>query len=149
MLLRHSEVVRNYKTLLKPAPYIPLAFGNDVQAVGGSNQIAKQSHAPLAGYVVNASSGPSNTSGPSIHLPGKIPKYTTSPLVHSGPQPVGYMQAHAAYPIVRHKRIQQAYSTYNGEVVVVEVRMVAMPPGRVQPQLIHVCPIKWLKLYID
>ena len=140
MLLRHSEVVHNYKTLLKPAPYIPLAFGNDVQAVGGSNQIAKQSHAP--GYVVNASSGPSNTSEPSIHLPGKIPKYATSPLVHLGPQAVGCMQAHAAYPIVWHERIQQTYSTYNGKVVVVEVRMVAMSPGRIQPQLIHVCPIK-------
>ena len=82
---------------------------------------------------MNASSGPSNTPGPSIHLPGKIPKYATSPLVHLGPQAVGCMQAHAAY------RIQQTYSTYNGEVVVVEVRMVAI---HIQPQLIHVCPIK-------
>ena len=92
--------------------------------------------------MANAASGPSSTtSGPSVHLPGKIPKHTTSPLIHSGPQPVGYTQAHAVYPIVRHERIQQAYSTYNAEVVVVEVRMVAMPPGRVQPHLIHVRPL--------
>jgi hypothetical protein len=41
--------------------------------------------------------------------------------------------------VERHERIQQAYSTQNGEVVVVEVRMVLMLPGRVQVQLIHVC----------
>jgi hypothetical protein len=87
---------------------------------------------------VNMPSGLSTTSGPSVHLPGNIPKYTVPSLVHSGPQPVGYTQAHAVYSTVRHERIQQAYSTYNGEVVVVEVRMVAMPPGRVQPHLIHV-----------
>ena len=56
-----------------------------------------------------------------------------------GPQPVGYMQAHATYPTERHEQIQQAYSTYNGKVVVVEVRMVLMPPGPVQVQLIHIC----------
>jgi hypothetical protein len=92
--------------------------------------------------MVNAPTGPSTMSGPVVHLPGKIPKHSTPSLIHSGPQPVGYTQAHATYSTMRHERVLQAYSTHNGEVVVVEVRMVAMPPGRVQPNLIHVCPIK-------
>ena len=117
--------------------YNSSAFGNDVQAVGENSQVAKKSHA--VGYMMNVPAGPSKMSGPSVHLPGNIPKYTTSPILHSGPRAVGYTQAHASYSAVRHEWIQQAYSTYNGEVVVVEVRMVAMPPGRVQPHLIHVC----------
>lgn len=109
--------------------------------IGGSNQVTEQSH-PI-GYVTNTSSGPRHTPGPSVHLPGNIQQYTTPPTHQKsrGPQPVGYSQAHAAYPAIRHERIQQAYSTHNGEVVVVEVRMVIMLPGRVQVQLIHVCSI--------
>lgn len=106
-----------------------------MQAVGGNSQATN-----TIGYVVNTSSG-----GPSVHLPGNIPQYATPPLIKPqsrGPQPVRYTQAHAAYPAVWHERIQQAYSTHNGEVVVVEVRMVLMPPGRVQVQLIHVCAIR-------
>ena len=129
------------------ATYISSAFSNDVRAVGESSQFSKQSHA--IGYMVNAPSGPSTMSGPSIHLPGNIPKHTTSPLIQSGPRAVGYTQAHAAYSTVRHERVQQAYSTHNAEVVVVEVRMVAMPPGRVQPHLIHVCRVKWLNLIVN
>ncbi|KAF8808594.1 hypothetical protein BYT27DRAFT_7222856 [Phlegmacium glaucopus] len=92
------------------------------------------------GYLMNTTSGPRHTPGPSVHLPGNIPQYTIPPPINPqsrGSQSVGYMQAHATYPIVRHERIQQAYSTHNAEVVVVEVRMVLMPPGRVQVQLIH------------
>ena len=95
-----------------------------------------------AGYIMNTSSGPQSTPGPNVHLPGNVQQYTIPPPMRPksrGPQPVGYTQAHATYPTERHERIQQAYSTYNGEVVVVEVRMVLMPPGRVQVQLIHVC----------
>jgi hypothetical protein len=107
-----------------------------VQAVGGSRA---QGHA--VGYVVNTSSGPQMTPGPTVHMPGNIPQYSAPPLIHPqsrGPQPVGYTQAHATYATARHERMQQAYSTHNGEVVVVEVRMVLMPPGRVTVQLIHV-----------
>jgi len=114
-------------------------FSNGVQAVGGS-QVTKQGHA--VGYIANTSSGPLITPGPSVHLPGNIPQYAVPPLIHPqnrGPQPVGYTQAHATYPAIRHERIQQAYATHNGEVVVIEVRMVLMPPGRVNTQLIHVC----------
>jgi hypothetical protein len=103
-----------------------------VQAVGGGTSGQGQA----AGYVVNAPSA-----GPSIHLPGRIPRYSIPPLINPqnrGPQPVGYTQAHAVYPAVRLDHIQQAYSTHNAEVVVVEVRMVFMSPGRVQPQIIHV-----------
>jgi hypothetical protein len=92
-----------------------------------------------AGYIMDTSSGPLFTPGPSVHLPGNIPQYTIPPPINRAPQPLGYTGTHAAFPEERHERIQQAYSTYNGEVVVVEVRMVLMLPGRVQMQLIHVC----------
>ena len=93
---------------------------------------------------MNTSSEPLYRPGPSIHLPGNILRYSGPPPMHPqdrGPQHTGYTQAHATYPAVRHERIQQAYSTHNGEVVVVEVQMVLMPPGHVQVQLIHVCSI--------
>ncbi|KIL64085.1 hypothetical protein M378DRAFT_11669 [Amanita muscaria Koide BX008] len=114
---------------------------NDVQAVGGSDRVIEQGAA--VGYVMNTSSGPLRTPGPSIHLPGKIPQYIVPPPTHlqgspgRGPQSVGYTHAHATYPVVRHERIQQAYSTYNAEVVVVEVRMVLKLPGCVQEKVIH------------
>ncbi|KAM6489625.1 hypothetical protein JOM56_014947 [Amanita muscaria] len=114
---------------------------NDVQAVGGSDRVIGQGAA--VGYVMNTSSGPLRTPGPSIHLPGKIPQYIVPPPTHlqgslgRGPQSVGYTHAHATYPVVRHERIQQAYSTYNAEVVVVEVRMVLKLPGCVQEKVIH------------
>ena len=97
------------------------------------------------GYVINTSSGPLSTqqAGPSVHLPGNNRHYTIqvppSPSIHPHQsRAVGYTQAHAAYPAERHEQIQQAYSTHNGEVVVIEVRMVVMLPGRVQMQLVHV-----------
>ena len=92
------------------------------------------------GYIMESSSGPLNTPGPSVHLPGNIPQYAIPPPISSlrVPRPVGYSQDHATYPVEQHEWIQQAYSTHNGEVVV-EVRMVTMLPGRVQMQLIHVC----------
>ena len=106
----------------------------------------EQGHPTPVGYVINTSSGPLSTPGPSIHLPGNNQQFTTnsilSPSTHLGnrnqSQAVGYTQAHATYPVEQHERIQQAYSTHNGEVVVIEVRMVLMLPGRVQMQLIHV-----------
>lgn len=90
---------------------------------------------------MNTSSKPLSTPGPSVHLPGNN-RSTIPPSMHlqnrNQSQVVGYTQAHATYPTERHERIQQAYSTHNGEVVVIEVRMVLMLPGRVQMQLIHV-----------
>ncbi|KAM6488841.1 hypothetical protein JOM56_015699 [Amanita muscaria] len=115
------------------------------RAIGGtrSNKGPDAGHLTGAtpGYVMNSSSGPLQMPGPSIHLPGRIPQYTGPPPMHSqpgrGPQSVGYTHVHATYPAVRHERIQQAYSTYNGEVVVVEVRMVLKPAGFVQEKIIH------------
>jgi hypothetical protein len=105
-----------------------------VQAIGGgSNQVMEQGHpthlmpGPVpVGYVINTSSGPLSTPGPSIHLPGNNRQYASIlqvPSMHpqNRNQPVGYTQAHATYPSERHERIQQAYSTHNGEVVVIEV----------------------------
>ena len=78
-----------------------------------------------------------------MHLQNRIQR--------SQPRVVGYTQAHAAYSAERHERMQQAYSTHNGEVIVIEVRMVLMPPGRVQMQLIHVrsLPLMVKSIYVN
>jgi hypothetical protein len=121
-----------------------------VQAI--SNQVIEQGHPVTVpvGYLINTSSGPLSTPGPSIHLPGNNRQYASirpQASMHpqnrtpGQPQVVGYTQAHATYPAERHERMQHAYSTHNGEVVVIEVRMVLMLPGRVQMQLIHVCSL--------
>lgn len=124
-----------------------------MQAIGGSNQVTEQGHpaGPVpVGYVANTSSGPLRTPGPSIHLPGNIRQYPSiPPSMHQNriqPQAVGYTQAHASYSTERHQRVQQAFSTHNAEVVVIEVRMVLMPPGRVQMQLINV---RYLLLMVE
>lgn len=95
---------------------------------------------------MTTTSGPLQTPGPSVHLPGNVPlaRGTVAPSMNlqtGGPHVVGYTPAHASYSIARQERMQQVYSTHSGEVVVVEVRMVHMPPGCVQVSLIHVSPI--------
>lgn len=94
------------------------------------------------GYVINPSIGPMHRPGPTVHIPG----YPTQPALLAvrpqGAQAVGYTAEHAAYPIIRQDCIQQAYSTYNAEVVVVEVRLTVKLPGRVKEMLIHVCAIQ-------
>jgi hypothetical protein len=131
---------------------------SDVQAIGGSsNQVIEQGHPVPMGYVINTSSGPLSTPGPSIHLPGNNQQYPGPPSTHpqnrNQPQAVGYTHAHATYAAERHERMQQAYSTHNAEVVVIEVRMVLMLPGRVQIQLIHVCdcflPVMAACIYVN
>ena len=61
------------------------------------------------------SSGPSHTPGPSVHLPGKFPKFDMP--MGMGPQYAGYTPAHG---------MQQSYPVYNAEVVTVKVRVVLM-----------------------
>jgi hypothetical protein len=112
---------------------------NGVQAVRGSNQVLQPDS--IAGYMLDTSSGPLQTPGPAAHLPGNIPWHTVPPLMHlkgRGPQAVGYTPAHATYPVIQHERIQQAYSTYNPKVVVVEVQIILKLPGQVAEKLIHV-----------
>jgi hypothetical protein len=52
--------------------------------------------------------------------------------------PLGYHAGHAAFPGVRHEHMQEAYSTYNAEVVIIDVRLVVKLPGKVKESLIHV-----------
>lgn len=143
-LLQLSAVVRKIcprKFIFSSYPNLPGA-NNDVQAIGSATPA---SIAGPSGYVVNPSIGPMHRPGPNVHLPG----YPTQPAplaIHQAEgrmaQAVGYTAAHAAYPIIRQDRIQQAYSTYNAEVVVVEVCLTVKPPGRVKEMLIHVCAIQ-------
>lgn len=88
--------------------------------------------------------GPTHKPGPVIHLPGRAPQYDAGalPAMHrqgkASIQPMGYTSEHAAYPVVRHERIREAYATYNGEVVVVEAQVVVKLPGKVRADLVHV-----------
>ena len=90
-----------------------------------------------AGYVINPSIGPAHKPGPAIHLPGYASKYTL-PVAHQQSKSMGYTAAHATYPIVRNECIREAYATYNGEVVVVEARLIVKLPGKVRADLVHV-----------
>ncbi len=70
--------------------------------------------------------------GPTVHLPGYPTRPPPLPAIHPQgrmAQAVGYTAAHAAYPVIRQDRIREAYSTYNAEVVVVEVRL-SQTPGK-------------------
>ena len=121
-------------------------MSNDVQAIGfgyaAPASVQVTGRAP-SGYVTNPSIGPMHMPGPTLHVPG-FPTQPGLPAVHpQGPQgrmskAVGYTAEHAAYPIIRQDRIQEAYSTYNAEVVVVEVRLTVKLPQRTKEMLIHV-----------
>ena len=90
---------------------------------------------------MTTTSGPFQTPGPSVHLPGNVPRYMVAPstrLQSGGPQAVGYTPSHASYSAAQQEQMQQAYSTHNAEIVVIEVRMVQMPPGHIQVSLIHI-----------
>jgi hypothetical protein len=86
---------------------------------------------------MKTSTGP----GPAIHLPG-FPQQQDVPLTmhlqRRTAQPVGYTAEHAMYPGVRAERIREAYSTFNAEVVIIDVRLVVKLPGKVKESLIHV-----------
>jgi hypothetical protein len=115
---------------------------NGVQAIGYAATASLQftGRAP-SGYVVNPSIGPMHRPGPTVHVPG----HPTQPTLHLQgrmAQAAGYTAEHAAYPIIRQNRIQEAYSTYNAEVVVVEVRLTVKLPGKVKEMLIHVRPVQ-------
>jgi hypothetical protein len=119
--------------------YLP-GVNNDVQAIGHATPASLAGRAP-SGYVINPSIGPMHMPGPTVHVPGYHTQ-SVLPAIHPQgrmAQAVGYTADHAAYPIIRQDHIQQAYSTYNAEVVVVEVRLTVKLPGRVKEMLIHVC----------
>ena len=112
-------------------------MSNDVQAIGIFPLDSRQ-----PGYIANASLESLKAPGPSVHLPGHHLQLNLSPLLHPQRKNLrlaGYTPEHAHYPIVRQKHIQEAYSTNNGEVVVVEVRVVIKLPGRITTNLVHVC----------
>jgi hypothetical protein len=116
---------------------------NDVQPVGHATLPGHTGtgEASTLGYVMNASIGPMRKPGPAIHLPGyPVPQDTppTMQLQNRMAQPVGYTAAHAMYPAIQNERIREAYSTYNAEVVVIDVRLVVKLPGKVKESLIHV-----------
>ena len=93
---------------------------------------------------MNTSIGPVHNPkpGPAIHLPG-YPRQQDAPLTMHlqgrTAQPVGYTAEHAMYPGVRAEHIREAaYSTFNAEVVIIDVRLVVKLPLKVKESLIHV-----------
>ena len=111
-----------------------LEVSNDVHAVGHATPPTITREPSTSG---DGSVGPMHKPGPAIHPPG-YPQQQNALTMHlqgRAARPVGYTAFHA----VRHERIREAYSTYNAEVVVVDVRLVVKLPGRVRESLIHVC----------
>ena len=126
---------------------------NDVQALGYATASTSVTGRAPSGYVINPTIGPMHRPGPTVHIPGYPTTQPALPDVRR-PQPVGrmtqavgYTAEHAAYPMIRQNRIQEAYSTYNAEVVVVEVRLTVKLPGKVKEILIYVCTVQLLKNY--
>ena len=81
------------------------------------------------------------TSGPVVKIPG--PAGNRAPLLHSkhaGTSSLtgGYSINHLSYQATRSKLAKTAYAGNSGHVVVVEVRLVHMPIGKVKPLLIKV-----------
>ncbi|KAM6490645.1 hypothetical protein JOM56_013988 [Amanita muscaria] len=90
------------------------------------------------GHITNTSSGPIHMPGPAVHLPGHVPESGGFPtLLQQGKRSMSYRAEHAAYPSIRNDRIQEAYATHNGEIVVVEARLVIRQPGKLRPDLVH------------
>lgn len=98
-------------------------------------------------------------SGPSIQVPGH-PGYSpyTGPsgfppnqsLGSTGAFTVpGYTPNHALYNSTRAANARLAYALTVGHVIVVEVRAVHMPPGRIKPMLIGVCFLFPLKFQVE
>lgn len=113
-----------------------LETDNEIQAVG--TVIPQHMGTGHTGYLIRTPTGPGQTVGPNIHLPG-----TPGSAAQLMPQGItyqlaGYTPNHAGYVVDRAKRVQQAYSEYNAEVVSVRVRMVYWPYGRLTHQIIAV-----------
>jgi len=118
-------------------------ISNSVQAVGVSGATPGVSRATghlATGHITNTSSGPIHMPGPAVHLLGHALESGGFPtMLQRGKQSMSYRAEHAAYPSIRNDRIQEAYAMHNGEVVVVEARLVVRQPGRLRPDLVYVC----------
>ena len=114
-------------------------MNNDVQAIGCAISASLAGEVP-SGHLINPSIGPMHRPGPTVHLPGRPTQHALLAMHPQGrmAQAAGYTAEHAAYPAIRQDRVREAYSTYNAEVVVVEVRLTVKLPGRVKEMLIHV-----------
>jgi len=111
-----------------------------VRAAAGSGMPTIPLH--QAGYVINPPSGLFEQPGVSIHLPGLASSLVPAlPVQYQGRilQPVGYTREHAAYASTCQQLAQHAYTTHAAEVVVVEVRVVVKPAGRIKEEMVYVC----------
>ena len=85
----------------------------------------------------------SQTSGPIVKVPGPAAARSQAPplhLKHLGTSSLtgGYTLNHLSYQTTRSKLAKSAYAGNSGHVIVVEVRLVHMPVGKVKPFLIKV-----------
>ena len=85
----------------------------------------------------------STSIGPGVQLPGQgsgrnrlFPPKPLSTVVASG-----YTINHSSYHTTRQKLASKAYATHGGHVIVVEVRVVHMPIGKLKSMLIGVSHI--------
>ena len=91
-----------------------------------------------AGYMVPQADRLQHTFlGPGIQLPGqgsgRDRLFSPNPAIASG-----YTTNHDSYHVTRQKLASKAYATHSGHVIVVEVRVVHMPIGKLKSMLIGV-----------
>jgi hypothetical protein len=82
------------------------------------------------------------TSGPVVRIPGSARNQAPPiPSQRAGTSSLtgGYSINHLSYQATRSKLAKTAYAGNSGYVIVVEVRLVHMPIGKVKPHLIKVC----------
>ena len=99
--------------------------------------------AALLSQHFNGGVSESQTSGPVIKIPGTAAGGSQTPPLHSkhlGTSSLtgGYTVNHLSYQATRSKLVKTAYAGNSGHVIVVEVRLVHMPVGKVKPFLIRV-----------
>jgi hypothetical protein len=83
------------------------------------------------------------TFGPVVKIPGSAATESQAPPLHSKHSGTaslagGYTVNHLSYQTTRSKLAKNAYAGNSGHVIVVEVRLVCMPVGKLKPFLIMV-----------
>jgi hypothetical protein len=113
-------------------------YTNVVQPVGQSYraQFANLPSIPTfrTGHTVQSTNGPVRmiTSAPVVQLPGQRPQATVlAPMPTASGSASGYTRNHLSYQMTRQSLANTAYALHGGNIIIVEVRAMHMPIGRI------------------
>lgn len=94
-------------------------------------------------HTVQSTNGPvrimgrTMTSTPTVQLPGQQPQASVlAPMPTASGS--GYTKNHLSYQLTRRSLANTAYALHGGNVIIVEVRVMYMPVGRIKALLIGV-----------